>query len=47
MKIFLAGASGTVGSQILSQLVARGHEVVGTTRPADKTAPSGLERKLP
>ncbi|GLH99392.1 NAD-dependent epimerase/dehydratase family protein [Phytohabitans aurantiacus] len=38
MKIFLAGASGAIGSEIVSQLVARGHEVVGTTRSADKTA---------
>ncbi|MBB3724514.1 NAD-dependent epimerase/dehydratase family protein [Nonomuraea dietziae] len=37
MKIFLAGASGTIGSQIVVQLVARGHEVVGTTRSATKT----------
>ncbi|GAA3587353.1 NAD(P)-dependent oxidoreductase [Nonomuraea rosea] len=37
MKIFLAGASGAIGSQIVVQLVARGHEVVGTTRSATKT----------
>jgi len=36
MKIFLAGASGAIGSQIIVQLVARGHEVVGTTRSAAK-----------
>jgi 2-alkyl-3-oxoalkanoate reductase len=32
MRIFIAGATGAVGSQLVSQLVARGHEVVGTTR---------------
>jgi 2-alkyl-3-oxoalkanoate reductase len=37
MKIFIAGASGAIGSQLVSQLVARGHEVVGTTRSAAKT----------
>ncbi len=36
MKIFLAGASGAIGSQMVVQLVARGHEVVGTTRSASK-----------
>ena len=37
MKIFIAGASGAVGSELVAQLVARGHEVVGTTRSATKT----------
>jgi 2-alkyl-3-oxoalkanoate reductase len=37
MKIFVAGASGAIGSQLIPQLVARGHEVVGTTRSAAKT----------
>jgi nucleoside-diphosphate-sugar epimerase len=37
MKIFIAGASGAIGSQLVRQLVARGHEVVGTTRSAAKT----------
>jgi nucleoside-diphosphate-sugar epimerase len=37
MKIFIAGASGAIGSQLASQLVERGHEVVGTTRSAAKT----------
>ncbi|GAA4737836.1 NAD-dependent epimerase/dehydratase family protein [Phytohabitans rumicis] len=36
MKIFLAGASGAIGSQLTTALVARGHEVVGTTRSAAK-----------
>ncbi|SCL19955.1 NAD dependent epimerase/dehydratase family protein [Micromonospora rhizosphaerae] len=37
MKIFIAGASGAIGSHLVTQLVARGHEVVGTTRSAAKT----------
>lgn len=37
MKIFIAGASGAIGSHLVAQLVARGHEVVGTTRSAAKT----------
>ena len=37
MKIFIAGASGAIGSHLVPQLVARGHDVVGTTRSAAKT----------
>jgi nucleoside-diphosphate-sugar epimerase len=37
MKIFIAGASGAIGSHLVTQLVARGHAVVGTTRSAAKT----------
>jgi 2-alkyl-3-oxoalkanoate reductase len=37
MRIFLAGASGAIGRHLVPQLVARGHEVVGTTRSAAKT----------
>jgi 2-alkyl-3-oxoalkanoate reductase len=37
MKIFIAGASGAIGQHLVPQLVARGHEVVGTTRSAAKT----------
>jgi len=32
MKVFVAGASGTVGRPLVRQLVAAGHEVTGTTR---------------
>jgi len=32
MKIFVAGARGAIGSRLVPQLVARGHEVVGTSR---------------
>jgi nucleoside-diphosphate-sugar epimerase len=38
VKIFIAGASGAIGMHLVAQLVARGHEVVGTTRSAAKTA---------
>src|SRR3954465_1835905 len=36
MKIFLAGATGALGRQLVPELVARGHEVVGMTRSASK-----------
>jgi 2-alkyl-3-oxoalkanoate reductase len=38
MRVFLAGATGVVGRFLVPQLVAEGHEVVGTTRSADKAA---------
>ncbi|GAA4605363.1 nucleoside-diphosphate-sugar epimerase [Actinoplanes octamycinicus] len=37
MKIFIAGASGAIGKPLTAQLVARGHEVVGTTRSPART----------
>lgn len=36
MKIFLAGATGAVGRQLLPRLVERGHEVTGMTRSESK-----------
>jgi nucleoside-diphosphate-sugar epimerase len=36
MKIFVAGATGALGKQLVPQLVAGGHEVVGTTRSASR-----------
>jgi nucleoside-diphosphate-sugar epimerase len=36
MKVFLAGASGALGAQLVPQLVAAGHEVVAMTRTASK-----------
>jgi len=36
MKIFVAGATGVLGRQLVPQLVAGGHEVVGMTRSASK-----------
>ena len=39
MRIFVAGATGVIGQQLLPQLVAQGHHVVGTTR-----SPAKLDR---
>jgi uncharacterized protein YbjT (DUF2867 family) len=36
MKIFLAGASGTIGRRVTRLLCSAGHIIVGTTRSADK-----------
>jgi 2-alkyl-3-oxoalkanoate reductase len=36
MRVFLAGATGAVGSRLVPQLIAAGHSVVGTTRHQDK-----------
>jgi uncharacterized protein YbjT (DUF2867 family) len=36
MKVFLAGATGALGRQLVPQLVARGYDVVGMTRTASK-----------
>jgi 2-alkyl-3-oxoalkanoate reductase len=36
MNIFVAGATGVLGRELVPQLVARGHEVVGMTRTASK-----------
>ena len=36
MKIFVAGATGAIGRQLVPRLVARGHEVAGTTRTPAK-----------
>lgn len=38
MKILLAGASGAIGRRLVPLLRAAGHDVVGTTRSAGKTA---------
>jgi len=38
MKIFLAGAGGVIGRRLTPLLRAAGHDVVGTTRVADKAA---------
>jgi 2-alkyl-3-oxoalkanoate reductase len=36
MRVFVAGASGAIGSRLVPQLVERGHQVVATTRSTDK-----------
>jgi 2-alkyl-3-oxoalkanoate reductase len=36
MRVFVAGASGAIGTRLVPQLVERGHQVVGTSRSADK-----------
>jgi len=36
MRVFVAGAAGAIGTQLVPQLVARGHEVVGMTRSPGK-----------
>jgi len=38
MNIFIAGATGALGSRLVPVLVARGHRVVGTTRSPAKAA---------
>ena len=32
MKVFVTGATGAIGTQLVPRLVARGHDVVGMTR---------------
>jgi nucleoside-diphosphate-sugar epimerase len=38
VKVLLAGAGGAIGRRLVPLLRAAGHDVVGTTRSADKTA---------
>ena len=38
MKVFVAGATGAIGRELVPLLVARGHEVVATTRSPEKTS---------
>jgi 2-alkyl-3-oxoalkanoate reductase len=37
MRIFVAGAAGAIGRQLVPMLVAAGHQVTGTTRDAERT----------
>ena len=39
MRVFVAGASGAIGSRLVPQLIDRGHEVIGTSR-----SPGNAER---
>src|SRR5258706_3357445 len=34
MRVFVAGASGAIGTRLIPQLIAHGHEVIGTFRSA-------------
>jgi nucleoside-diphosphate-sugar epimerase len=44
LRIFIAGASGTLGRRLVPQLTARGHQVTGTTRSrADELRALGAE----
>jgi nucleoside-diphosphate-sugar epimerase len=36
MRIFVAGASGAIGTRLVPQLIERGHEVVGSSRSPEK-----------
>ena len=38
MRVFVAGAAGAIGQQLLPQLAAQGHQVTATTRSPGKTA---------
>ena len=37
MRVFVAGASGAIGSRLVPALVRNGHQVVGMTRTPAKT----------
>ena len=37
MKILVAGATGVIGRRLIALLVASGHEIIGTTRTAEKS----------
>ena len=39
MRVFVAGASGAIGTRLVPQLISQGHEVIGTFR-----SPGGAER---
>ena len=39
MRVFVAGASGAIGTRLVPRLIERGHEVIGTSR-----SPGGAER---
>ena len=46
MRVFVAGASGAIGTRLVPQLIDRGHEVIGTSRSsgnAERVAALGAE----
>ena len=36
MRVFIAGASGAIGTRLVPQLIAQDHEVIGSSRSAEK-----------
>ena len=46
MRIFVAGATGVLGRELVPQLVARGHEAVGNRRELRQLGPVGDVRAL-
>ena len=36
MRVFLAGATGAIGRRLVPLLLRAGHDVIGTTRSAEK-----------
>jgi nucleoside-diphosphate-sugar epimerase len=47
MRVFVAGAGGAIGKQLLPRLVAAGHEVFGMTRSESKRAPIAEQGATP
>jgi nucleoside-diphosphate-sugar epimerase len=47
MRVFVTGATGAIGAQLVPQLVERGHEVIGATRSAEKAGRLRANRAEP